>query len=70
MPGHPHAAAWNGTRPQRQLQLQRQKRTHRRLPGRRPLRLQLRQHRQPQDGTGTGRRTRLRGQWAQPVHRH
>lgn len=35
-----------------------------------PLRLQLRQHRQPQDGTGTGRRTRLRGQRAQPVHRH
>ena len=45
MPGHPHAAAGNGTRPQRQLQLQRQKRTHRRHPG-------------------------LRGQRAQPVHRH
>ena len=70
MPDCPHAAAWNGTRPQRQLQLQRQKRTHRLHPGRRPLRLQLRQHRQPQDGTGTGRRTRLRGQRAQPVHRH
>ena len=68
MPDCPHAVAWNGSSPQRQLQLQRQKRTHRRHPGRRPLRLQLRQHRQPQDGTGTGRRTRLRGQRAQPQY--
>lgn len=35
-----------------------------------PLRLQLRQYRQPQDGAGTGPRTRLRGQRTQPVHRH
>ena len=69
-PGHPHPAAWNGACTQRQLQLQRQKRTRRCHPGRRPLRLRLRQHRQPQDGTETGRRTRLRGQRAQPVHRH
>ena len=70
MPDCPHAVAGYGACPQRQLQLQRQKRTHRLLPGRRPLRLQLRQHRQPQDGTGTGRGTRLRGQRAQPIHRH
>ena len=69
-PGHPHPAAWNGTRPQRQLQLQRRNRTRRCHPGRRPLRLQLRQHRQPQDGTETGRGTRLCVQRAHPVHRH
>ena len=70
MPDCPHAVAGYGACPQRQLQLQRQKRTHRLLPGRRPLRLQLRQHRQPQDGTGTGRRTLLCDQRIQPAHRH
>ncbi len=35
-PGHPHPAAGNGACTQRQLQLQRQKRAHRRCPGRRP----------------------------------
>ena len=38
--------------------------------GNRRLRLQLRQHRQPQDGSGTGRGTHLHGQRTQPVHQH
>ena len=69
-PGHPHPAAWNGTRPQRQLQLQRQKRTRRCHPGRRPLRLQLRQYRQPQDRAGNRGGVCLRGQRTQSVHPH